>query len=928
VPDARKIAFVVSHTHWDREWYLPYHSFRVKLVDVVREVLDVLENDDAFRHFVLDGQSIVLEDYLDVRPGDAGRIAKLVHEGALSIGPWYVLPDEFLVSGEALVRNLAIGHRVAGAFGRVQKVGYLPDSFGHVAQMPQLLRLAGIDSFVYTRGSGDEIDHLGLEYLWRAPDGSEVLAINQLGGYCNAAALGHEEIWHANTRREIRLERAVEQVRDLLDRMGEASNGNVYLVSNGCDHFPPQRKLGPILDALGREIPGIEFRHASLEEYIAAVRDAGVATKAHAGELVSGRHHHILSGVWSARMYLKQMNDEAQTLLSGHVEPALAYAHFVLGHEYPSGQIESAWKLLLENHPHDSICGCSTDEVHREMVPRFEGVVQTGQGLLALALDRVVPSFAGRADDDHATVIGVLNTLPRTRTEVVDRLVVLQPGAPPVEELALFDGSGEPVPFEIVDAKLVERFWGIDYRTELLYEHQRDAFQVYLDQFGDRIVRGEGEESTSDRYLTIRFLARDLPPLGHACYYLRPRERNEAAAVGIAAGDVTVAGDTIENACCRVRLHPNGTFDLLEKATGQRYEGLNRLEDTEDVGDEYDYGPAPESCTVTSDGACGTVRLVEQGNLAGSLAASLEVEYVLKLPAAIAPGREKRSEELVDCRSRTRVRLTHGSPIVEVEQTFDNRASDHRLRAEFPTGVATDTLVSDGHFYLNRRPIDQPTGEGWVQPPTGTCSQQGLSLVEGGDRGLAVLNRGLPEIQATRDGARKPVLSLTLLRAVGWLSRDDFGTRRRSNAGPTLHTPEAQCHGEHRFRYAVVPFAGDCLAAGVPSLSDRFRVRLLAKQGVEDGHVVGGEGLLATTTGPASVTAVKRHDVRDTLVVRLVNLADRETEETLSFGREVRSAWRVDLLEERLEEIAAVESRSLPIALRPHEITTLEIEFA
>ena len=142
-----KTVYVVSHTHWDREWYKPYHQFRIDLSRIIKGILDTLENDEHFKHFLLDGQSIVLEDYLEIHPEDESRIEKLVMEGSLSVGPWYILPDEFLVSAEATVRNLIYGHRVAGRMGRVQKVGYMPDSFGHIAQMPQILKQVGIDSF-------------------------------------------------------------------------------------------------------------------------------------------------------------------------------------------------------------------------------------------------------------------------------------------------------------------------------------------------------------------------------------------------------------------------------------------------------------------------------------------------------------------------------------------------------------------------------------------------------------------------------------------------------------------------------------------------------------------------------------------------------------------------------------------------------------
>jgi len=147
-PTLPKLVYIVCHTHWDREWYLPYHAFRVKLNRVVRAVLDALENDAAYEHFVLDGQSILLTDHLAVQPEDTERIRALVQAGKLAVGPWYVLPDLFLVSGEATVRNLLLGYQDTGAFGSTQKIGYLPDSFGHIAQLPQILRQAGIDSFI------------------------------------------------------------------------------------------------------------------------------------------------------------------------------------------------------------------------------------------------------------------------------------------------------------------------------------------------------------------------------------------------------------------------------------------------------------------------------------------------------------------------------------------------------------------------------------------------------------------------------------------------------------------------------------------------------------------------------------------------------------------------------------------------------------
>jgi mannosylglycerate hydrolase len=923
-PADPRLAFIVSHTHWDREWYLPFRRFRVQLVAVVRQVLDALERGGEFRHFLLDGQAIVLEDYLAIRPEDEGRIRALVQAGRLSIGPWYVLPDWFLVSGEAIVRNLLIGRQVCGRFGPVQKVGYMPDSFGHVAQIPQILRRAGIESFVYTRGNDDAADTCGGEYRWESPDGCDVLAVNQHRGYDAAAGLGFDSYWAAHTRRAVDPALAVEKVRKLFEGMAARSKGDIRLICNGGDHLPPQQEFDAVVGALRAAFPRTEFRHAGLAEYADAVRKAGIATARYRGELRGGKDQFALPGVWSARTYLKQLNDEAEDLLERSVEPVSAYLHFVHGQEYPSGALSDAWRLLLQNHPHDSICGCSTDEVHREMVPRFAGVVDTAEQVLTDQLVDLAPTFAAEPAGDAAVVLAVVNPLPVVRSEVVERLVVVSPPGVDVDRLEVVDGAGLAVPFEVVGAEWVERFWGIDYRTAIFGDRQRALFESYREPFGKRILRKGPGAGKNDQFVHLRLLARDLPALGHATYYLREKKDQEPGArARTAVGSVVVGNSTLENEFLRVTLHGNGTFDVTHKATGRAFPSLNLLTDTEDVGDEYDYSPAARSETVTAAGVKGEVRVADAGGLVGRLAAS----FMLRLPTSIALDRRRRARRTVDCPVTVRLTLRHGSPLVQVETVFGNRAKDHRLRALFAAGVATDSVISDGHFYANRRPVDIPPHPEWLQPPADTHPQREFSAVEDANGGLAVLARGLPEIAPLRDAAGGAGFGLTLLRAVGWLSRDDLPTRRMRNAGPTLATPDAQCLGERRFRYAVMPYAGDYLTAGVKGWSERWRTPPLVVQGVEEGHLAGGTGLFALTGDAVHLSAVKKHETRDTLVVRLYNLADARREAALRFAPPVVAAWRTDLLEERLADLMMAGAHEVVVELGPHEIATLEVEF-
>ncbi|MBU8872106.1 MAG: hypothetical protein KOO60_14655 [Gemmatimonadales bacterium] len=944
---APRQAFLVSHTHWDLEWYLPYSRFRVNLVEVVGKVLTALENDPDFEHFVLDGQCAVLEDHLEAAPLDSPRIAKLVRDGSLSLGPWYILPDEFLVSGEATVRNLIHGRKIAERFGSVQKAGYMPDSFGHLAQIPQILRLAGIDSFIFTRGMGDEAAELGWLFRWAAPNGSEVLAVNQCDGYCNAGGLGFAEIWHAHTRRDVDPALAVKKIGDLFDKMarrsGKLPHRDPALLNNGCDHFPPQQEFGRILDALREAFPDTEFRHGSFEDYLATVRrqtpdeQRGLLT----GELLGGRDHLILSGVWSARMYLKQKNEICQNLLQRYVEPLAAMTTLNDGDSWPAGLLATTWCELLRNHPHDSICGCSTDEVHSEMETRFARVSQTAHQYLSRLMDRLAPTFARREEDDRDTVITVANPLPMKRDEVVERLVILQPLGYDLDNLRLVDQDGNPVECRIVERHFLERFWGIDYRAENFHPDQRHLLDVYLSRFGNRIIGTEEDADTKDCFLSLQFLARDLPALGHKQYLLTDRPARSDSAL-TAADQPFVSSRIDTNACAAilendqvcVTLRANGSFDLLDKPTGRLFAGLNRLEDTEDIGDEYDYCPAPQGRTVYPECREGSAGII----LDSGLLARAEAVCTLELPRRISPDRRRRTTETSLCTVRVQLTLRADSPLVEIETIFDNQAEDHRLRTEFPTGIAAQEVLSDGHFMTNRRPIIRPSGADWDQPAPPTWPQQDFSLVQDESGGLAILNRGLPEFETRFDSQGKVVYSLTLLRCVGWLSRDDFPTRNSTNAGPTLFTPDAQCPGPRTFAYAVAPFTCDPIAADIKSLSERYRVPPVTHQGTADQMRPGGQSLLMKSEPRAAITAIRVADSRqdgagNRLIVRLYNQTREPITEILHLDPLVLQAEKVDLLEDDLlidqtePRQAAVThgGQQINIPLDPFEIATVRI---
>jgi alpha-mannosidase len=408
MPEVSEFAYlVVPHTHWDREWYVPFEVFRLRLGAVVDEVLEVLEGDESFRSFTLDGQAIVLEDYLELNPEREERLRALLATGRLEAGPWYVLADELLVGGESLVRNLLLGRRVCRRFGiEPTRAGYAPDSFGHPAQLPQLLAEFGLRIFLFARGLGDQLDELGVVFRWRAA-GAEVVAAQMLPHYDNFARLAS-------------VDDAAERIEQIVEGFGaqlERAGCDTVLLANGSDHLPVQPELPRLCVELERRFSA-RVRIGRYSDY----EPPSEGLPVYEGELVGSRLQNVLRGVNSARIYLKQANERAERRLLG-AETSAALRSLREGTPFPSAAVRLAWRQLLQNHPHDSICGCSCDEVHRDMLVRYE------------QLDRTVDVI----ERDALGVGGApVNALPYRRSRLVGDAVV---------ELKGFEGRrAEPLP--------------------------------------------------------------------------------------------------------------------------------------------------------------------------------------------------------------------------------------------------------------------------------------------------------------------------------------------------------------------------------------------------------------------------------------------------------------------------------------------------
>lgn len=371
---ARRAIRLVPHTHWDREWYLTFEEFRDRLVEALDSLLDLMDRDERFSHFHLDGQTVMIDDYLSVRPEREKELVAHIASGRLSCGPLVTLVDEFLVSGESILRNLEDGMARARALGASPTVAYLPDQFGHVGQMPQLLAASGLGRVVLWRGVPAEIDET--TFAWSAPDGSVVAAFYLPFGYGQGGKLSPEP-----ERFLARLERELERSEPFL------GSEEALLLMAGDDHERPNASLPDLLAHAGSA--GFDVAVSSLKEHVASVRPS---SRRWTGELRSAARANLLPNTYSARTHEKADRARAEHLLERYAEPLAA---LVPGSEWPADELRRAWHLLHLNGAHDSVCGCSTDDIARAVDERTRRATDLARAIANRALGVLGASASG-----------------------------------------------------------------------------------------------------------------------------------------------------------------------------------------------------------------------------------------------------------------------------------------------------------------------------------------------------------------------------------------------------------------------------------------------------------------------------------------------------------------------------------------------------
>jgi alpha-mannosidase len=870
-------AHIVTHTHWDREWYQPLERFRQRLVALIDELLNW--PPDTGESFLLDGQAIVAEDYLTIRPDRADTLAQLLGDGRIEAGPWYVLADELIPSGEALVRNLLAGRRSLRRLGATPPpVLYCPDSFGHPAALPTIARGFGLPLVILWRGYGGARWPAGDTARWIAPNGDDVILFHlPRDGYEYGSHLPAEE----------------SNARDRWERMrgelAERSKTGVLLIPHGADHHAKQHDHDEAIAMLEHVGAADGVRRSSLttfaRELIERSREADLPHIT--GELRdSYGYTWTLQGTFGTRAAEKRLNAVAERLLIREVEPWSALASRVGGRSRRPF-VESAWRSTLAAHPHDTLCGCSIDAVAVGMEVRLQSAIAEGSGV---------------RDDAIADLIGHDSVAARTQQSEWRPVVLLRNSAPrPRGGVAIVDvrefiadvpvGPGSAQQQTVVRAPQSRpRLGGVGPLQTLsrgIANDRVESPQHYPDNDLVSVTNAAVWVPEVPAFgilampIGVRSAGRDRPsePVTVSAKY----EMRNAHLV------LRVDGDTVE---------------LIERATDRRVAPLVEIQDQIDVGDLYT--PAPRGPYASP--ALINARIAHRGPLRGELALRWRL-----VPASRGPRRDQ--SDIV-----TRFVLDADAPYVGVIIQGTNRATDHRIRLAFRTDISSPVVWADAAYGpVHRERLVISTADAAMETPPPTAPLHRYVSLFDDSHGATVFSDGLAEYEATDDGS----VLVTLVRGVGELSKNDL-PERPGHAGWPVPTPGAQSLGPFEASFAVMLHGARTAQTidTIDRIADDVLVPLtgttlrsaLAIPDVKATALLDGSGL--------SFSTLKESEDGEWLVARCVNLLDMPVTGRWSFGFPVADA-RLARLDETPTSALAVRGDTVDFEAPPRGVVTV-----
>jgi alpha-mannosidase/mannosylglycerate hydrolase len=896
----------ISGTHWDREWYRPFQEFRYMLIKLLDNLLELMEQTNDFLYFHLDGQTCLLEDYMAVRPQNRSRLESLIHNRRILIGPWFTLPDLFCVGDEALIRNLLMGFKTCDAWGASpMPVAYTCDMFGHPSQMPQIY--CGFDLPYCVLGRGTNEHTTPAFFTWQSPDGSSVFCFKLqdkrgYGAFCDTRWI--LEGPDAQTGPKAIL-KAKDALKEYLDCETGRSNSSSLCFIDAQDHLEPAVNIKQYIRLLNEIDPDVKVVHSNLPDFFANAQKHASDLQLRTGELrepakTSGcAYLQLIPNCPSSRIRLKQANDKCLTMLINWAEPFLALANLFGAKMEMDKLFDIAWRYLLLNHAHDSICGCSIDQTHKDMQYRFDQAEILARQICHESFGYLTSLCADLAEQPDEFTVTVANPTPFTRHEVMEFDIDFPlnypaffqdgfTGAQKINSFILVDTDGNEVPYQILS--IVPNF---SERTR--------HFSFWKVTDGDM-----------SRYRIAAKL--NLPALGFDSLLVKPCQTPMRRIGSLRTGPFSA-----ENVRLIVKIESNGTLTLTDKNTNQTYHDLLIIEDCSEIGDGWFHSQMATEEIVLSCASPAQVSVIHDG---------LEM---VTFRVCIRMDLPRKADRLKECRSDERVPFTvvhlitlrRDNDTVNIETSFDNSAEDHRVRLLLPTDV------TDAVFYYAHQPFDivkreialDKNTETWRETEISEKPFLGYQAVCDAKRGLAfICGKGLHEGGVIDDKRR--TLSVTLLRSF----RRTWGTSGEYDALEK---------GPHRFSYIIAPCC-DSSRYELLQMLEAHKSGILVRQ---TGKLSSGFPAMSGTDMPRKcfielldkklmTSSIKPTENGNNIIIRLWNPANSRQIERVKCPKPIKSAKYLKLSEKVIADSApAIKDNILTVDASPHEITTILVEF-
>lgn len=852
---------VISHTHWDREWYRPLEVFQLKLVDLIDHCIVTLQKYPDYI-FHLDAQTIVLEDYLSIRPSKGEILKKYIREGRLIVGPWYLQNDFYLTSGEATVRNLLEGTRLAKQFGKCAKTAYAPDQFGNISQLPQIIEGFGLNGFLFGRGYNQYFEtedkklqkkKTPAEFIWEGADGTKVLAVHMCCWYNNAQRFSES------------IDRSAMLLENIECALAPVAQSPYRLLMNGVDHLEAQENLLPILEQLRQRLqPGDNIHQISMDEYMSLVKEYfkknGTVLDSYQGELRSGNDFEMLKGTLSSRNYLKTENVRAQNFLENILEPLYSILELAgLEGVYSLEHFQFLWKELMKNHPHDSICGCSRDEVSLHMEGNYQRIRDLSDELLQRGLSAAVRHMNMPDMEKEDYILVAANTTEKLRKEWLHFTldIALEDH---MDNFEVTDRNGKAVEFQVLSEKNIRKDVFSPVNLPGTLEVKR--YEILL------------EESEIKPYAVKAWRVKKTET---PMKYYKPESKELAAS------------NLMENEFLCVKVSSDGVVDLFDKKADRWYENIIDIEETGDRGDSYIYFDTQEPANYASaDTGC------VEWLAADGLKQRIRIRWRMEVPAYYDFENIHRSVEKAVCEMDLILTLQMGMPYLEIDYRVNNRAKDHRIRLMVRTGLQAKESIADIPYDIAVH-TDQ---DHFCRTMSRVLPNTSFAALEEHGNGMAVLTEGTHEYEhISKDGT----LLFTLVRSTGIISRQED---LRPAAGEIWECPQNQCLRELSGRIALLPYSGNYETAELPCYAKMFRTPILTCADSFDSHKFAG-GRSAVQDSQLSelffqedpyknvkieenhsyievqgagmlVTALKKAEDENGMILRLVNYTQKE----------------------------------------------------